>query len=97
MAAPDPESFGLLEKIITAATAIGLPIWGARTWLDKRFAKKADKEETDKESANCLRHIEHLYENAEADRKLTRDLHDKAMERIQENQTQLIGILGRDR
>jgi hypothetical protein len=97
MPAPDPESFGLLEKVLGAAAAIGVPIWGARTWLESRFAKKADKEAVTKENANCLRHIEKLYENAEEDRKLTRDLHDKAMERIQVNQTQLIDILGRSK
>lgn len=95
MAVPDPESFGLLEKVLGAAAAIGVPIWGARTWLDKRFAKKADREETTRENANCLRHIETLYQNAENDRALTRDLHEKQMDRIQQNQTQLIDIVGR--
>ena len=95
MSSPDPESFGLLEKLVAAATAIGVPIWGARTWLEKRFAKKADKEQVTSESTNCLRHIERLYENAEEDRKQTRDLHDRAMEAIRINQSELIRVIGR--
>lgn len=91
MAAPDPEGMSLLSKVIAAGTAVIVPIWGARTWLEKRFETKADKGDVEK----SLKHIEKLYENAEEDRKLTRDLHDKAMERIQINQTQLIDILAR--
>lgn len=43
MSTPDPESVGLLAKVIAAGVAVVAPIWGARTWLDKRFEKKADK------------------------------------------------------
>jgi hypothetical protein len=97
MAAPDSESVVLLAQIVGAAAAVGGPIWAVHAYLEKRFSKKADKESCSQENANCLRHIEKLYENAEEDRKLTRDLHDKAMERIQHNQTQLVDILGRSR
>ena len=41
--APDPESMSLLAKVLAAATAVIVPIWGVRTWLEKRFDKKADK------------------------------------------------------
>lgn len=61
------------------------------TRLAEVVEKKAEKTET----ANCLRHIEELYRNAEKDRALTRDLHEKAMGQIQSNQTQLIQILAR--
>lgn len=74
----------LLAKVVAAGVAVVAPVWGARTWLDKRLAAKADKEDTDR----CLKHIEKLYENAEKDRALTRDLHDKAM-------AQILGIIGR--
>lgn len=43
MSAPDPEGMSLLAKILAAGVAIVAPVWGARTWLDKRFEKKADK------------------------------------------------------
>lgn len=43
MAAPDPEGVGLLAKVIAAGAAVVVPIWGARTWLEKKFEKKADK------------------------------------------------------
>lgn len=60
-------------------------------YIDAKIGKKADKEEM----TRALGHIEKLYENAEADRRLTRDLHDKAMERIQENQMQIVEIVSR--
>lgn len=65
--------------------------FGYHKYLDSRFGKKADKDET----ARCVRHIEKLYENAEADRKMTRDLHDKAMEGVRDGQRQIIEILTR--
>lgn len=43
MDAPDPESFSLLTKVIGAAVFIIGPVLGARTWLDRKFDKKADK------------------------------------------------------
>lgn len=43
MDAPDPESFSLLAKVVAAGVAFIAPVWGARTWLEKRFDKKADK------------------------------------------------------
>ena len=43
MSAPDPEGMSLLGKIVAAATAVVVPVWGARTWLDSRFAEKADR------------------------------------------------------
>jgi hypothetical protein len=48
MAAPDPESLGLLGKVIAAGAAVVVPIWGARTWFERRMARKADKEAVEK-------------------------------------------------
>ena len=45
MSAPDPESYGLLGKVLAAATALVVPIWGARTWLENRFSKKMDRDD----------------------------------------------------
>jgi hypothetical protein len=87
MSAPAPDDFSLLAKVLGAAVAIVTPIWG----FLKLWTGKADKSDTDK----CLKHIEKLYENAEADRKLTRDLHDKAMESVSAGQRQIIEILTR--
>jgi len=39
MSAPDPESFGLLAKVIAAGTAVMAPIG----WLYTKLDKKADK------------------------------------------------------
>ena len=89
MSTPDPEGMTLAAKVIAALVAVGTPI----TWLYSQLSKKADKEEL----AKCLKHIEKLYENAEDDRKLTRDLHDKAMESVAAGQQQIISILTRER
>lgn len=62
----------------TVVTAVATPI----LWAEKRLNAKADKED-----------IRQLYRNAEEDRRLTRDLHDKAMEAIRENQVQIIETL----
>ena len=91
MASPDPEGMSLMSKIIAAATPTVAAVWGARTWIDKRFEKKAEKSDVEK----CLKHVEKLYENAEADRKLTRDLHDKAMEAVRGGQSEIIRLLSR--
>ena len=95
MSAPDPEGISLLGKALGALAVIGTvviaPLWKGRNWLERRLASKADKADT----ANCLRHIESLYKNAEDDRKLTRDLHDKAMEAVRDGQQRIIDILTR--
>jgi Mg2+ and Co2+ transporter CorA len=65
--------------------------FGFIKWHQAQMAKKADKAEM----ANCLRHIEDLYKNAEKDRALTRDLHDRAMAGIAEGQRQIIDVLTR--
>jgi hypothetical protein len=43
MSTPDPESMGLLGKVLAAATAVVVPVWGARTWIENRFSRKMDK------------------------------------------------------
>lgn len=83
MSAPDPEGFSILAKLLGVCAAIGVPIGGAWKYhqsLEEKFDKKANAEEV----AKCLGHIEKLYQNAEKDRALTRDLHEKQMERMQD-------------
>lgn len=65
--------------------------FGFIKWHQSQMAKKADKADM----ANCLRHIEELYKNAEKDRKLTRDLHDDQMKAVNEGQRMIIDILTR--
>lgn len=43
MDTPDPEGMSLLAKVVAAFVALVAPVWGARTWLEKRFDKKAEK------------------------------------------------------
>lgn len=45
MSTPGPEEMSLLAKVIAAATAVVVPVWGARTWLDNRFSKKVEKDD----------------------------------------------------
>jgi hypothetical protein len=45
MSAPDPEGMSVLSKILAAGAPIVVAVWGARTWLEKRFAKKIDQED----------------------------------------------------
>lgn len=85
MSAPDPEGMSLLGKVVAAGAAVATPI----VWLWKQLDKKADRDEVKK----ALDHIEKLYGNAEKDRAFTRDLHDKAMSEIRNNQTEIIRIL----
>lgn len=66
--------------------------FGYHKYMEGKINKKADKDDV----TNCLRHIESLYANAEKDRKFTRDLFDRAMERIQENQTEIIRVVTRE-
>ncbi len=67
--------------------------FGYHKYMEGKISKKADKEDV----ANCLRHIESLYANAEKDRAFTRDLFDRAVERIQENQTEIIKVVSQGR
>lgn len=43
MATPDPESFGLLGKVLGAATAVLVPVWGFVKLWDKKADKSAVK------------------------------------------------------
>lgn len=43
MSAPDPEGMTLLAKALGWASAVVVPVWIARSWLDKRFQLKLDK------------------------------------------------------
>lgn len=87
MSAPDPESLSWIAKLMAPLGAVAAPV----IWIHRRLDRKADREDV----ARCLGHIEKLYSNAEADRKLTRDLHDAAMLEISAGQKQIIDMLSR--
>lgn len=59
--------------------------------VEARFESKANQVDMIK----ALAHIEILYKNAEADRKLTRDLHDTAMTSIHSSTEQILLAIGR--
>lgn len=87
-----PDDVKTAGTIMGSISAIAAAVVGAfkfnqakKEALDAKFDSKADKEDVTK----ALTHIEKLYENAERDRKLMRDLHDEAMREVS-NSTKLI-------
>jgi len=91
MSAPDPDSISWLTKAITGIAGISAAVTTPVIWFNRQLSKKADNTRVDK----CLEHIEKLYENAEKDRAITRDLHDKAMDRVMDGQRQIIDMISR--
>jgi hypothetical protein len=55
MAAPDPESFGLLGKVAVALTAIGAPVG----WLWSKLDRKLDKSDFRDFMERFDKHVEH--------------------------------------
>ena len=69
-----------LNTAWTWIAGIGTTAWGGWKYIDSKIGKQND-------------HIEKLYQNAENDRRFTRDLHDKAMDTIASNQRQIVQML----
>jgi hypothetical protein len=67
MATPDPESFGLLEKIAAAAAAVVVPAMAVRGWLEKKFDKKMNNEDF---KDFCKRFDQHCRDDRETQTKL---------------------------
>lgn len=93
MTPPDADGMTLLGKLLiaggTVAAAMVVPVLKARSWVEKKLDTKADKSVTDQ----CIKHIEKLYENAETDRKLTRDLFEEAVRSSNANHRDLVNLL----
>ena len=70
MSTPDPEGMSLLAKVLGAAAAIVVPIWGARTWLEKRFADKVKRNE-------FLEFLQRYEQHCRDDREIQAKLFDK--------------------
>lgn len=67
MSAPDPDSFGLLEKVIAAGAALVVPIWGAFNWLDGKMKKKLDRDDF---ADFCKRFDQHCRDDRDTQAKL---------------------------
>jgi hypothetical protein len=67
MPSPDPESFGLLEKMVAAAAAIVVPAMAARNWLEKKFERKVGKDDF---ADFCKRFDQHCRDDRETQAKL---------------------------
>ena len=90
MATPDPEGFGLLAKVIGAATAVVVPIGAAYKWIDSRFDKKADKEEVSKHRDYIAKLFDKLEDHSRRDETLFREL----MEKLGDNHAEVMTKLG---
>lgn len=89
MAAPDPEGFGLLSKVLAAATAVGVPILGAYKWLDTRLDKKADKHAVNNQFQAVTNelsvqrgHIAKVFDQIRENEQRAQDRHERLMEKI---------------
>ena len=89
MSAPDPDSLSLLEKLIGAAAAVALPVMGARTWLEKRFDRKADKstvssefQEVRDEMTVQRGHIAKVFDQIRENEQRAQDRHERLLEAV---------------
>lgn len=95
MATPEIEP-GWLSAAWAWIAGIGGSLVAAWKYLEARLEKKADKTdvvELLKRIDKTNDHVEKLYENAERDRRFTRDLHDKGMDTIVTNQREIMTMM----
>jgi ABC-type protease/lipase transport system fused ATPase/permease subunit len=89
MAAPDPESFGIVEKLIGAVLAIGTPVIAAHTWVNKRLDKKADKHAVNNEFQEVRAELAYqreaqakMADQMRQNEQRAQDRHERLMERL---------------
>lgn len=97
MAAPDPESFGLLGKVLAAGAVVAAPI----TWLWTKLDKKADKhavnnqiQDVKNEQAVQRSHIATLFEKLEQHSRRDEELARAIMGTMASNHAELLRELG---
>ena len=89
MSAPDPDSVSLATKVIASLAAVVAPVWGARTWLDRRFEKKADKAATVEQFKAVSDNLElhrgyfaKVFDQMRENEQRAQDRHERVMERL---------------
>jgi hypothetical protein len=85
MPTPDPESLGLLSKVVGAATAVLVPVWGFVKLYDKKADKasvKADFQEVRDELATQRGHIAKVFDQIRENEQRAQDRHERLMERL---------------
>lgn len=89
MAAPDPEGFSLLSKVIAAATAIVVPAGVVYRIAASALGKKADKSEVDKQFSSLNAemttqrgNIGKLFDQIRQNEQRAQDRHERLMEKI---------------
>ena len=87
MAAPDPESFGLLGKVIGAFAVVAAPVG----WLWTKLDKKADKhavansfQKVENEMAVHRGYFKDVFNQMRENEQRAQDRHERLMERINE-------------
>lgn len=98
MSAPDPESFGLLAKVITAGGVVATPI----VWLWTKLDKKADKhtvnnqlQEVKNEAALQRGHIAKLFDKLEEHARRDEETHREMLKTMSDNHAELLREMGR--
>lgn len=84
MATPDPEAFGLLEKLLAAGAAIVAPLFGLWKFMEGKLDKKADKDD-----------LEELSNRYEQNRLEVREVQIKIFDKLDSVTQQLSRIEGK--
>jgi hypothetical protein len=86
---PDPESTSMLAKLIAVAVAIFTPVAGLWTYVDRRFAKKADITHVDAEFKKVHDELKQaratqakIFDQIRDSDQRAQDRHERLMERL---------------
>lgn len=85
MSAPDPESYGLLAKVVAAGTVIAAPIGWLWTKLDSKVSKGEFKEFCDRVDDHIKRDQEiqgKLFDQMRENEQRAQDRYERLMERL---------------
>ena len=98
MAAPDPESFGLLGKVVGAFAVVAAPIG----WLWTKLDKKADKhtvnnqlQEVKTEQGLHRQYFANVFEKMETHARRDEELFREVLTKIGDNHSEIMRELGR--
>lgn len=100
--AVDAEAYALLGQVAGAGIAIGGPVVGVVIWLQKKFDKKADKQQVDKEvkevkeeQSTQRSHIGKLFDKLEEHSRRDEELAREVLSTMASNHAEVLRELGR--
>ena len=92
MSTPDPDSISWLAKLGGMMVAVVTPVLGARTWVDRRLDRKADKldvaesfREVREDLDNHGKYIAKMFDQMRENEQRAQDRHERVMERLNKN------------